>query len=358
MPQPGSPPPMTPAAATAASRRPNVSSARGDGGVELGLVAHVGDHADGVGATRGDRGVEVGPGRQRVAQRVDVGADVDRDDAPPVGGEAARARGADAPAGAGHQSTTGGQSAWQSAGQSWRQRATTSTRRATIVASSAHPPAPTRRPGRRARRWATTARTPPARDAGSRSRPSGAVSPASARSSAHQVGARASSIDVSVRPAWASPPGDRAPERERRRPSAPQHVARRARSASTLPPWPFTQITAAKWSAERASSTTTELERVVPIDSVPAKPGVLAGRAVGERRRDDDVGPTIAASALGDARRRCGCRCRAAGADRAARCCRAARAAIGPGPATSGQVSVPAVGDGIVAERVASAHSR
>ena len=112
----------------------------------------------------------------------------------------------------------------------------------------------------------------------------------------------------------------------------------RGRTASRLPPWPFTNTTPAKASAERPSSTSTVASASVPIERVPAKPACSPDGAVGDGRGGDDVGPGVGQGGdEGD--RDAGVGVERAGGGRAARRSRGARPARPgrgrPPPATS-----------------------
>ena len=79
------------------------------------------------------------------------------------------------------------------------------------------------------------------------------------------------STEVSVRPAWASPPGTphdvHATLRCSDRSSSTALV-----TVSALPPWPFTKITpSAQRQAERAYSTSSRCSASWPMEMVPGK---------------------------------------------------------------------------------------
>ena len=91
------------------------------------------------------------------------------------------------------------------------------------------------------------------------------------RRGAPGTGRSPASRDVSVSPAWASPPSARGHHDSTRRPSV-RSMATARWTASALPPWPLTRTTPLLQSALRTSSTTTRSNTSVPIDSVPGKP--------------------------------------------------------------------------------------
>ena len=115
---------------------------------------------------------------------------------------------------------------------------------------------------------------PPARRRRSSSMrsPRGAVAPISARSRRTRSGSIASITDVSVRPAWASPPGWVGCQMRTGRPSA-SHTTAAACTASAFPPWPLTNTTRSNSGpVVRTISTIAAVSTSRPIDNVPAKP--------------------------------------------------------------------------------------
>jgi hypothetical protein len=98
------------------------------------------------------------------------------------------------------------------------------------------------------------------------------VTPATADATRTPSGSTCNISDVSVRPACASPPvtpqGNQATSRPSERSSGTA-----ARSASWLPPCPFTSSTRpAHRPAERPYSTSRPVSASVPIEIVPGKP--------------------------------------------------------------------------------------
>ena len=154
--------------------------------------------------------------------------------------------------------------------------------------------------GRRARRCGLTAPTPLGAQAGDQlgdrrrrsGRPPARVAPARGE---------ASSSDVSVRPAWASPPGSWGHHASTRRPSVVS-VATARSTASRLPPCPLTSTTPPAQSAERTSSTTTAAITSVPIDRVPGNPAcsplavtpIVGATTTGGRSRGEGGGEASA----------------------------------------------------------------
>ena len=157
------------------------------------------------------------------------------------------------------------------------------------------------RSGRRARRWGPPQRTPPARSVGEQLGAAGAVSPGSARSRRTTTGPRASSSDVSVRPAWASPPGDRraAPRQHARRPSALQRGHGRGDRVGVAAVAVHEHDAGEVRRPSGPSSTSTALERVEPDRQRAGEPGVLAAGAVGERPAPRTTSGRAAARPLG-----------------------------------------------------------
>ncbi len=154
----------------------------------------------------------------------------------------------------------------------------------------------------------------------------GAVRRPPPRSRRTRSGRSASTSEVSVRPAWASPPGTHGHHGRAARPSRSSVVIARS-TASRLPPWPLTSTTPPDQSAERTSSTMTVAVASVPIDSVPGNPAcsplavtvsdgptTTPGRHAASRAArasaDDRVGgqrqvrPVLLARADGDAQHR------------------------------------------------------
>ena len=260
--QSGWPPAMTPAAATTASRPPKRPTAS-HRVVHVGRAPHVAhDRVHGVSVARRDR-VEVGDRRHRVAEGRIVGAAVDGDHVPSRRDQCVDAGGADAPGGAGDQGDgthRSGQCALAAA-----TRSAPRTRRAPA------PPRRSHRWGRRARRW-TIAGAPLRRETRRQLDERFASTTLGGRE-LHGGGWSASMSDVSVRPAWASPPAGATRQHHHvvaLRRAAPDAAER----ASALPPWAETNTTppneqpGPSGPARRAPRLSTS----VPIDSVPAKP--------------------------------------------------------------------------------------
>ena len=96
--------------------------------------------------------------------------------------------------------------------------------------------------------------------------------PATARSPSTPSGSTCNISDVSVRPAWASPPGTPHGNQATSRPSD-RSSGTADRSASRLPPCPLTISTRpAQRQAERPYSTSRPVSASVPIEIVPGKP--------------------------------------------------------------------------------------
>ena len=101
-------------------------------------------------------------------------------------------------------------------------------------------------------------------------------------------GAMASIIDVSVSPAWASPPATRGHHDNTLRPSVWSTFTARS-TGMRLPPCPFTSTTPPLQSALRTSSTMTCSKTDVPMLSVPGNPACSPLALIGERRRHQHV---------------------------------------------------------------------
>src|SRR5581483_6183463 len=248
--------PGRPAAGDAAGHRHGgVQPAEGllgedDGGVERPLVPDVADERQrsGVTAAGGQRGVEVGPGGQGVGQRRIVGTAVEQDEPPAGRRQPPGGGGADAPGGAGHQrhppvgrrgADTGGRPGLPAGGGrrhgAQRRQASTAATRSALRSSRIRRPSAAEAPRGSPRTPLRDTAATPRRRSSPMTAASGRTSPASAARSRTAPGARASSSDVSVRPAWASPPAIRGDQASTARPSA-RNRATAAASGSALPP--------------------------------------------------------------------------------------------------------------------------
>ena len=140
-----------------------------------------------------------------------------------------------------------------------------------------------------ARRWTISAS--PLRRATGAGGPRGALSqPATARSIRTTSGSMANINEVSVLPAWASPPRTPAAQISTGSPSA-RHRSWSSASPSWLPPWAEIRTTPANASrAERTSSSRRSASTSWLMSSVPGNARVLATGAIGHRGRHDDIG--------------------------------------------------------------------
>ena len=223
------------------------------------------------------------------------------------------------------------------------QAATACTRSAVRAASSRSPSAALAPPGRRARRWATP---PPRRPTGARAapRPAAGCRPARPRRGAPTPGASASSSDVSVRPAWASPPvtwGNQASAR----PALGPHGGHRPPERPRVPGVPRHQHHPGEGVGRAHQLDHHRLQCPLADRERAGEPGVLAARPVGQGGRHHHV-RTGGRQPLGQSHGHHGVGRRAAGGARAAPSTRAAppAAAAAPPAATSRQPGRPTAG--------------
>ena len=281
----------TPRTAIAASRPPQRASASATAACQRIDVAHVGVRTP----PPARRRREFGHQRARDRRRCPAGtaapgrraAMSTASTAQPVGDQAANRGSADPARGAGHERDAASRRV-HPVGRPARARSALS-----ASSRSRRPRAVGAGRDRRARRSRCTARTPPARSAAS-SRASGRVSPAAAALTSTRSGRRASSSEVSVRPACGSPSQrgrhsrtSRDPRRAASRPRA--RAARRCRRARR----PARRGRRCRV-AERHSSTTSSSSACLPDRQRAGESGVFAARAVGQRGRDHDVGRAAA----------------------------------------------------------------
>ena len=274
---------MTPAEATAASTAPNWATAVSTASAMSWRAARVADEAEHPPGVSRDDGVEVGGRRHRVADALDVAAAIDREHVPPRGDQRVDRGRPDAPGGAGHE-RDGAHRASPSA-------TSTCPQRSAVIEAKSRAPLLDGRAGRVAEHAARRHRGDPVvaqrpEQLAQRCRDADHEPHCAARAR----GASASTSDVSVLPACASPP--REPRCE------DDDVVALVRRGRRHDPERLGVAPVGRDDHDRAAPShapsgrarsTMRASASVPTESVPANPACSPLAPTPTRRGDDDV---------------------------------------------------------------------